>query len=316
MAGIILATYLSPVEKWEAIMKTLYVSQGPLQIRLLRDWLEAIPEDSSQPLAEAPTTKAAHEAWREALHELFSCQAEQRQLHEYLKVSLKAVEELQLRSQDREEELRQASDEFEQRVNEHAAQLVAVNDALRREIVARQERQAQIIENERLAVLGVTAEKVAHEIGNTLNNLATSVQLQRYHLKSQPWTGDATLAAIVQDLQTQLQRLNTIVRAWRSLAQQSHLSLQPTPLAPLITEELETHARRSISQGITVVLDISADLPLVNVDREKLQRALGNVWTNALAAMPTGGTLTIRVSHSEKDVIIEVQDTGPGVPEG
>lgn len=215
-----------------------------------------------------------------------------------------------------EEELRKASHELAQQVTKRTAQLIAANEALRIEITARQQAQAQLIETERLAVLGITAEKVAHEIGNTLNNLSTTVQLQRYHINAQPSLRDATLAATMQDSQQQLLRLHTIVQGWRSLAQQSQLHLESMNLYALLSEELDSHARRAADQNVTVVRDLPGALPPVKADREKLQCALRNVYANALNAMPTGGTLTVRVSHAGEYVYIEVGDTGPSLPAG
>ena len=57
-------------------------------------------------------------------------------------------------------------------------------------------------------------------------------------------------------------------------------------------------------------------LPPVLADREKLKRALLNLCKNAEEAMPEGGTLTVRLRASDGKVILEVCDTGIGVPEG
>ena len=215
-----------------------------------------------------------------------------------------------------EEEMRKASHKLAQQVADRTAQLVKANEALQAEITARQDAQTQVIENERLAVLGVTAEKVAHEIGNALNNLSTTVQLQRYHLNPRPALHDATLMMTVHDLQQQLRRLNEIVHGWRSLAHQSRLQVESTNLSVLIAEELDSLARRCADQGVRVVWDLPEDLPQMEVDHEKLRRALCNVCVNALNAMPNGGTLTVHASQAEEYVCIEIGDTGPSLPAG
>lgn len=215
-----------------------------------------------------------------------------------------------------EEELRKTSHELAQRVTERTAQLIATNETLRAEIITRQQIQSQLIENERLAVLGVTAEKVSHEIGNTLNNLSTTMQLQRAHINSQPSLRDATLAAMVQDSQQQLQRLNETVHGWRSLAQQSRLHFESVDCSALISNALESYASRAADQEVRVEQSLPEDLPHLRVDREKMQRALSNLYANALSAMPTGGTLTVRASQAEECVIVEVGDTGPSLPRG
>ena len=215
-----------------------------------------------------------------------------------------------------EEELRKAPNELAQRVTEKTAQLIATNEALRSESIARQQMQHQLIENERLAVLGVTAEKVAHEIGNTLNNLSTTMQLQRAHINTQPSLRDATLAAMVHDSQQQIQRLSEIVHGWRSLAQQSRLHFESIDLPVLIGQVLESYAHRAVDQEVKVEQSLPEDLPHIKADREKIQRALSNLYANALNAMPSRGTLTVRASQVEEYILVEVGDTGPGLPRG
>ena len=212
-----------------------------------------------------------------------------------------------------EEELRKGSQELAQQVTERTAQLVAANENLRAEIVSRQHAQAQLIENERLAVLGVTAEKVAHEIGNALNNLSTTVQMQRYHINTHTTLDDATLTTTMNDLQQQLRKLSETVHAWRSLAQQSRLQLEPTDLSALISETLDNHALHCAEQGVEMVRELPLDLPQVKTDREKLRRALHNVYANALNVMPTGGILTVSVSQTKEHMTINVGDTGPSL---
>jgi len=51
-------------------------------------------------------------------------------------------------------------------------------------------------------------------------------------------------------------------------------------------------------------------------DSEKLKQALLNLCNNAVEAMPQGGTLTLRAHNAEEQVVLEVVDTGLGIPDG
>ena len=64
-------------------------------------------------------------------------------------------------------------------------------------------------------------------------------------------------------------------------------------------------------------LDLQPDLPLLDLDEEQMDRALANLVTNAVAAMPGKGALTIRTRavSDGTHVALEVADTGPGIPE-
>jgi len=61
-------------------------------------------------------------------------------------------------------------------------------------------------------------------------------------------------------------------------------------------------------------VDVSGELPTVLADRGQVQQALFNVLKNALEAMDRGGDLTIRARSEDDWVVLEVSDTGVGIP--
>jgi signal transduction histidine kinase len=68
--------------------------------------------------------------------------------------------------------------------------------------------------------------------------------------------------------------------------------------------------------GINVELEFDTDLPLIPVDREKIKQVILNLCKNAVEAMPQGGSLKCRGYQRADRMIIEVADTGTGIPEG
>lgn len=56
-------------------------------------------------------------------------------------------------------------------------------------------------------------------------------------------------------------------------------------------------------------------LIIVDLDKEKFARILDNLLMNAIEAMPNGGSLSVRVKIRETDVYVDVEDSGPGIPE-
>ena len=75
---------------------------------------------------------------------------------------------------------------------------------------------------------------------------------------------------------------------------------------------LVTHQQR----GENIEIDVEApdDLPTVSGDEGQLQQAVVALATNAIDAMPQGGTLTLRARNSARRVLVEVRDTGIGIP--
>jgi signal transduction histidine kinase len=68
------------------------------------------------------------------------------------------------------------------------------------------------------------------------------------------------------------------------------------------------------ARRIRIEQQVPATLPLVNADGERLKQALLNLCKNAVEAMPQGGTLTLRAQASKDEIVLEIVDTGTGIP--
>jgi signal transduction histidine kinase len=68
--------------------------------------------------------------------------------------------------------------------------------------------------------------------------------------------------------------------------------------------------------GITVELQFDNPLPPVMVDGDKIKQVVLTLCNNAVEAMPDGGYLTVKGYHFAQTVVLEISDTGTGIPEG
>lgn len=80
----------------------------------------------------------------------------------------------------------------------------------------------------------------------------------------------------------------------------------------LVTELVAQHAAE---KDVRLQLEPGTIDPLVHADPERLRQILLNLLGNAVKFTPAGGTVTVRSSVTNSDVVVEVQDTGPGIPE-
>lgn len=184
-------------------------------------------------------------------------------------------------------------------------------------VFERKRAELQLSTNERLAAIGVTAAKLAHEIGNPLNGMSTTVQLLERQLTAPPATHpketDSHIREGLHDLASEIQRLRALLDDLRTFVRPQQLCLQPTDLASSITEVLAVVNDTYAEQGIQVKQSFPTDLPLVQADEKRLKQVVLNLCQNAVEAMPSGGCLTVAAGHSQQHVWLEVTDTGEGI---
>ena len=212
-----------------------------------------------------------------------------------------------------QETIRKMNEELEARVVRRTAQLQRANEQLRNEIVNRRRAEERLRESERMATVGTTAAKLAHEIANPLQAMNTVVEVMEDHLSSYRET---TLNSLVDAFRAEVDRLRAFLKEFRNITSPMKLEIQPVDLMLLSREVLMLEAPHYNRHGIQIEESFSTDIPFVAGDPIKLKQVLLNLFKNATEAMPHGGTLTLRVYHDEPYVTFEVIDTGVGIPDG
>lgn len=170
-------------------------------------------------------------------------------------------------------------------------------------------------ERQRLADIGTTAAKFAHEVGNPLNGMLLNLQLISRRIdKGVP---SRQLAPLVDRAEQEVRRLAGLLDEFRSMSRRQSFVLQPIPPQSLLDQFLQDHRGEYEARGVTVQTEWSPSLPLVHVDREKITQVLLNLAKNAVEAMSeAGGVLRLRGRHEDAYVVVEVADDGGGIPEG
>ena len=173
--------------------------------------------------------------------------------------------------------------------------------------------QAQLVEKAQLAVIGETAAKIVHEIANPMNGMFMNIQLLERRVAP---AADEVVTTSIKRIGNEVSRLKNLLYDFRSFSRPETYDLRPTALADIAREVCALESAAYAAKGIRLELAIDPSLPHVLADRAKLKQALLNLCKNAEEAMPEGGTLTLRLRASDGKMILEVCDTGIGVPEG
>jgi signal transduction histidine kinase len=110
----------------------------------------------------------------------------------------------------------------------------------------------------------------------------------------------------------------------REFARPIPMRLSRIDLAAVIRTSLELVASECRKRRVSLAVDLSPELPLIDADQQQLQQVLLNLFFNALEAMPQGGTLTVQAALTArtagadgtcgaKEMTITVTDTGVGI---
>jgi PAS domain S-box-containing protein len=178
-----------------------------------------------------------------------------------------------------------------------------------RDITERKQVEERMRSSERLATMGTTALLLAQEISNPLNNMFTTVQrLQR----------DSNIAAgihpALQELMIATAHLRGLLEKFISFSRLTAIHPSSTDLCLLLNEILAAVTKLYEKRGIKILRIFPGTLN-IQADQERLKQAFLNLCVNAVEAMPQGGKLTVHAQSLNGRVLVDVIDTGGGVPQ-
>ncbi len=166
--------------------------------------------------------------------------------------------------------------------------------------------QMQLLEQEKLVLLGQLAGGVAHELRNPLAVINNSTYFLRLILDNR----DALTDEYLDIIEGRIFEAEKIITALLSLARVQANSPGETDLAKLITEVVHEYPP---PETVTLTNKISPEMSLVWVDRQQIKQVLVNLFINAYQAMPTGGELTISTETTSDQLHLSITDTGVGM---
>ena len=190
--------------------------------------------------------------------------------------------------------------------------------------------QLQLIEAEKMKSIGRLAAGVAHEVKNPLAIINMGVDyIARLEI------GDATLKEILMEMRAAVRRADNVIRGLLDFSAPRQLEVADESLTDIILHALTLVRGEMSGKEYKLATDFQAGLPMLRLDRMKVEQVFVNLITNAIHAMPEGGALAVRVYAKQltgmgqnlagsateafhvgdQVVVAEIDDTGSGIPE-
>ena len=177
---------------------------------------------------------------------------------------------------------------------------------------------------DRLAALGEMAAAVAHEIKNPLAGIEVMAGLLRRQLRD-----NVQATALVGDIISEAKMANAIVQEILDFVRPVRLQMERTAVGAAIQSAVGLADSKGKRGQVEVRLDIADGLPMVDADRLQLVQVFANLLINAYEALDGAGSVTVTARevtreedgalaqdgmHPVPTLLVEVSDTGPGVP--
>jgi signal transduction histidine kinase len=184
---------------------------------------------------------------------------------------------------------------------------IAIDDSRLLEENLRLER--ELAERERMAALGRMAATVAHEIKNPLSAIKSIAQVMREdeNLRNEY---ERDLGLIIGETD----RLSQSVTQLLSFARKESPAGQPLSVAELVRSVVDLFRASAREQGIVLDAQVTVEAELAGKSVSALRDALSNLLLNALQATPPGGRVELIAAATDGELVIDVQDSGSGVP--
>ncbi len=167
----------------------------------------------------------------------------------------------------------------------------------------------QLRHSQAMASLGELTSTTAHEFNNALTTILNYAKLGLRH------PDDATRTKALEKIMKAAERASAVTNSVLGMARNRGNSPAPTDLAELVKETLVLFERELAKYRVMVDVRLG-EVPAAMVVGNQIQQVLVNLLTNARQAMPSGGQVTVTLTHDAGDNMVElgIRDTGTGIP--
>ena len=168
----------------------------------------------------------------------------------------------------------------------------------------------ELFQHERLALLGRFAQSIVHDFHSPLSNIGFAADLvsHRDATSKEKTTANAIIRRQVERMTGMISEVFEFTRSSRSRVDLTRTNLDQF-IKDMVAELTPECSRKSVE------FELKTPPPRVRIplDRHRLPHVFSNLVRNAIDVMPRGGRIMLSFAVSDRDVIVKVEDTGPGI---
>jgi PAS domain S-box-containing protein len=177
-----------------------------------------------------------------------------------------------------------------------------------RDVTLQKQTENEMLRLDRLNVIGEMAASIGHEIRNPLTTVRG--YLQMFGTKGKFADYKEQFNMMIEELD----RANFIITEFLSLSKRKAVALEVGSLNDNINGIVPLLQVDALYTGHNIRVELS-DIPDIAMDKKEIVQILLNLVRNGVEASPAGGTVTIRTGLIDGQVVLSVEDTGPGIPQ-
>ena len=185
------------------------------------------------------------------------------------------------------------------------------------DISERVQLEEQLVQSEKLAAMGLLAQSMAHELGNPLGIMTSTLQYVRERLEQ---TGSPALTEAIDTIMESVNQMHELLLDLSGFTGAQRPRFEATDLRRALAQVLALIQREAERHNIQLFRQFDDRLPACEVDAREVKQLFLNLLKNAIEAMPGGGRLSVTMrlvpkaaSESEDEIRLEIADTGLGM---
>jgi signal transduction histidine kinase len=165
-----------------------------------------------------------------------------------------------------------------------------------------------LIRQERIATIGRLSTSIIHDLRNPLAAIYGGAEM----LVDAKLSG-AQVERLASNIYRASRQVQSLLQELADVTQGRAHAREVCRLREVVTAAYEPLAAVAESRGVTVRIDLEEDVELP-LDRSPMERVFQNLLSNAIEAMPNGGFVSVRADRRDGEIVVSVEDTGPGIP--